>query len=114
MKVAACARYSTVYHLSACRRCSEQLTRSTDGFARRSELLESLRRRQVRLLNTGSVRWQSRFRRCFRERFIRLQHENKMLKLRQGEEVNNEQILILQASCEQLKDQNNQLTNDLW
>jgi len=50
----------------------------------------------------------------FRERFIRLQHENKMLKLRQTEENNNEQILILQASCEQLKDQNNQLTNDLW
>ncbi|CAF3670571.1 unnamed protein product [Rotaria sp. Silwood1] len=49
-----------------------------------------------------------------RERFIRLQHENKMLKLRQTEETNNEQILILQASCEQLKDQNNQLTNDLW
>ncbi len=49
-----------------------------------------------------------------RERFIRLQHENKMLKLRQTEENNNEQILILQANCEQLKDQNNQLTNDLW
>ncbi|CAF0919381.1 unnamed protein product [Rotaria sordida] len=49
-----------------------------------------------------------------RERFIRLQHENKMLKLRQTEETNNEQILILQASFEQLKDQNNQLTNDLW
>ncbi|CAF3747992.1 unnamed protein product, partial [Rotaria sp. Silwood1] len=48
------------------------------------------------------------------KRFIRLQHENKMLKLRQTEETNNEQILILQASCEQLKDQNNQLTNDLW
>ncbi len=50
----------------------------------------------------------------FRERFIRLQHENKMLKLRQTEENNNEQILILQASYEQMKDQNNQLTNDLW
>lgn len=37
-----------------------------------------------------------------------------MLKLRQTEETNNEQTLILQASCEQLKDQNNQLTNDLW
>jgi hypothetical protein len=37
-----------------------------------------------------------------------------MLKLRQTEENNNEQILILQASCEQLKDQNNRLTNDLW
>ncbi|CAF1007732.1 unnamed protein product [Adineta steineri] len=49
-----------------------------------------------------------------RERFIRLQHENKMLKLRQTEENNNEQILILQANCEQLKDQNNHLTNDLW
>jgi len=48
------------------------------------------------------------------ERFIRLQHENKMLKLRQTDETNNEQILILQANCEQLKDQNNQLTNDLW
>ena len=60
------------------------------------------------------LRWQSRFRRHFRERFIRLQHENKMLKLRQTDEVNNEQSLILQASCEQLKDQNNQLTNDLW
>ena len=50
----------------------------------------------------------------FRERFIRLQHENKILKLRQAEETNNEQILILQANCDQLKDQNNQLTNDLW
>ncbi|CAF0860679.1 unnamed protein product [Adineta ricciae] len=49
-----------------------------------------------------------------RERFIHLQHENKMLKLRQVEETNNEQVLILQASCEQLRDQNNQLTNDLW
>ncbi|CAF4132686.1 unnamed protein product, partial [Rotaria magnacalcarata] len=49
-----------------------------------------------------------------RERFIRLQHENKMLKLNQTEETNNEQLLILQASCEQLKDRNNQLTNDLW
>ncbi|UJR36076.1 hypothetical protein I4U23_028812 [Adineta vaga] len=49
-----------------------------------------------------------------RERFIRLQHENKMLKLRQIEENNSEQILLLQANCEQLKDQNNQLTNDLW
>ena len=49
-----------------------------------------------------------------RERFIRLQHENKMLKLRQTDETNNEQVLILQASSEQLKDQNNQLTNDLW
>jgi hypothetical protein len=37
-----------------------------------------------------------------------------MLKLRQTEENNNEQVLILQASYEQLKDQNNQLTNDLW
>jgi hypothetical protein len=37
-----------------------------------------------------------------------------VLKLRQIEDNNNEQILILQASCEQLKDQNNQLTNDLW
>ena len=51
---------------------------------------------------------------AFRERFIRLQHENKMLKLRQTDETNNEQILLLQASWEQLKDQNNQLTNDLW
>ncbi|CAF1013191.1 unnamed protein product [Adineta steineri] len=49
-----------------------------------------------------------------RERFIHLQHENKMLKLRQTEETNNEQILLLQANCEQFKDQNNQLTNDLW
>ncbi|UJR10007.1 hypothetical protein I4U23_014230 [Adineta vaga] len=49
-----------------------------------------------------------------RERFIHLQHENKMLKLHQTEETNNEQILILQASCEQFKDQNNQLTNELW
>lgn len=37
-----------------------------------------------------------------------------MLKLRQPEEHNNEQISILQANCEQLKDQNNQLTNELW
>jgi hypothetical protein len=37
-----------------------------------------------------------------------------MLKLRETEENKNEQILILQANCEQLKDQNNQLTNDLW
>ena len=37
-----------------------------------------------------------------------------MLKLRQTDETNNEQILLLQASCEQMKDQNNQLTNDLW
>lgn len=37
-----------------------------------------------------------------------------MLKLRQTDETNNEQVLILQASCEQFKDQTNQLTNDLW
>jgi hypothetical protein len=37
-----------------------------------------------------------------------------MLKLRETEENKNEQILILQVNCEQLKDQNNQLTNDLW
>ena len=37
-----------------------------------------------------------------------------MLKLRQTDETNNEQVLILQANIEQLKDQNNQLTNDLW
>ncbi|CAF1045032.1 unnamed protein product [Adineta ricciae] len=49
-----------------------------------------------------------------RERFIRLQHENKMLKLRQTEENNNEQLLLIQANCDHLKDQNNQLTNDLW
>ena len=48
------------------------------------------------------------------ERFIRLQHENKMLKLNQTEENHNEQVLLLQANCEQLKDQNGQLTNELW
>ena len=37
-----------------------------------------------------------------------------MLKLHQTEETNNEQLLILQANCEELKDRNNQLTNELW
>lgn len=50
----------------------------------------------------------------FSERFIQLQHENKMLKLRQTEETNSEQILILQTSYEEVKDRNNQLTNELW
>lgn len=49
-----------------------------------------------------------------RERFLRLQHENQLLKSQQNNETNSEQISLLQANCEQLKDQNHQLTNDLW
>jgi len=50
----------------------------------------------------------------FSERILRLQHENQMLKSHQNDATNNEQISLLQAQCEQLKDQNHQLTNDLW
>ncbi|CAF1626380.1 unnamed protein product, partial [Didymodactylos carnosus] len=50
----------------------------------------------------------------FSERFIRLQHENKVLKLKQTEDNNSEQVQLLQANCDELKDRNNQLNNDLW
>ncbi|CAF4399858.1 unnamed protein product [Rotaria socialis] len=48
-----------------------------------------------------------------RQHFIRLQHENEMLKLSQTEENNNERVLLLQANYEQLKNRNNQLNNEL-
>ncbi|CAF3592175.1 unnamed protein product [Rotaria sordida] len=49
-----------------------------------------------------------------KEHFNRLQHKSEIVNLYSIEENNNQQILILETNCEQLKDENNQLTNDLW
>ncbi|CAF3545009.1 unnamed protein product [Rotaria sordida] len=49
-----------------------------------------------------------------KEHFNRLQHKSDIVNLYSIEENNNQQILILETNCEQLKDENNQLTNDLW
>lgn len=49
----------------------------------------------------------------FREDLMPLQYENAIFKLNQTEQHNNEEILTLQAQCQRLKDETNQLTNDL-